>query len=53
MARSIQASIPRSRLLVIPGAMHCSVMESADAFNRALLEFSARRRQDETRHYPA
>jgi 3-oxoadipate enol-lactonase len=41
MARSIQASIPRSRLLVIPGAMHCSVMESADAFNRALLEFLA------------
>lgn len=41
MARVMHERIASSRLLVLPGAMHCSVMESADAFNRALLEFLA------------
>ena len=41
MARGIHESIAGSRLLVIPGAMHCSVVEAADVFNRALLEFLA------------
>jgi len=39
VARFNHDRTPRFDLLVIPGAMHCSVMESADEFNRALLEF--------------
>jgi len=42
MARGIQESIAGSRLLVIPGAMHCSVMEAAAVFNRELLGFLSR-----------
>ena len=41
MARIIHERIAGSKLLVIPGAMHCSVMESAAEFNRALLAFLA------------
>jgi 3-oxoadipate enol-lactonase len=39
MARVMHERVAGSKLLVIPGAMHCSVMESAETFNRALLEF--------------
>jgi 3-oxoadipate enol-lactonase len=39
MARVMHERVAGSQLLVIPGAMHCSVMESAETFNRALLEF--------------
>jgi pimeloyl-ACP methyl ester carboxylesterase len=42
MARGIHGSIAGSRLLVIPGAMHCSVVEAADVFNRALLDHLTR-----------
>lgn len=42
MARGIHESIAGSRLLVIPGAMHCSVMEAAAVFNRELLGFLSR-----------
>jgi 3-oxoadipate enol-lactonase len=39
MARVLHDGIPGSKLCVIPGAMHCSVVESAEQFNRALLDF--------------
>jgi len=39
MAQIIHERVAAAPLLFIPGAMHCSVMESADEFNRALLEF--------------
>jgi 3-oxoadipate enol-lactonase len=39
MAQVLQERIPGARLLILPGAMHCSAMESADEFNRALLDF--------------
>jgi 3-oxoadipate enol-lactonase len=39
MARVMHERIAGSKLLVIPGAMHCSVVESAETFNRALLPF--------------
>ena len=42
MAREIHELIGGSRLLVLPGAMHASPVESADAFHRALLEFLPR-----------
>lgn len=41
MARVMHERIAGSKLLIVPGAMHCSVMESADVFNRALLGFLA------------
>jgi 3-oxoadipate enol-lactonase len=42
MARVMHERIAGSRLLEIPGAMHCSVVESAAEFNGALLEFLLR-----------
>jgi 3-oxoadipate enol-lactonase len=39
MAQVLAARIPGARLHVLPGAMHCSAVESADAFNAALLDF--------------
>jgi 3-oxoadipate enol-lactonase len=39
MARVLHERIAGSRLLVLPGAMHCSALESAEEFNRALVEF--------------
>ena len=39
MARMIHERIPGSGLLVIPGAMHCAVVEYADRFLPALLGF--------------
>ena len=39
MARVLHERIPGARLLVLPGAMHCSAVESAAEFNRALVEF--------------
>lgn len=39
MARVIHGSIVGSELLVIPGAMHCAVVEDARRFLPALLEF--------------
>lgn len=41
MARAIHERIAGSRLLVLPDAMHCSPLEQADAFDRALQEFLA------------
>lgn len=41
MARVIQDRIPGARLVVLPGAAHCSAVEAAGDFNRALLEFLA------------
>lgn len=41
MARAIHERVAGSRLLVLPGAMHCSPVEQADAFDRALQEFLA------------
>jgi 3-oxoadipate enol-lactonase len=39
MARDIQARIAGARLVVLPGAMHCSPVETADEFNRLLAGF--------------
>ena len=39
MARVLHERIPGAELLVLPGAMHCSAVESAAEFNRALVEF--------------
>jgi 3-oxoadipate enol-lactonase len=39
MAREIHERIAGSRLLVLPGAMHCSPVEAAAAFHEALLAF--------------
>ena len=39
MARVLHERIAGSCLLVLPGAMHCSAVESAEEFNRALAEF--------------
>jgi 3-oxoadipate enol-lactonase len=39
MAEVIRDRIPGARLHVLPGAMHCSAVESADEFNEALLDF--------------
>jgi pimeloyl-ACP methyl ester carboxylesterase len=33
--------IPRSRLLIVPGAGHMTPLETPDVFNSALLEFLA------------
>ena len=41
MARAIHERIQGSRLLVLPDAAHCSVVERAQEFNRALLTFLA------------
>jgi 3-oxoadipate enol-lactonase len=45
MARAIHTRIPDAHLLVLPGARHCSVVESADRFNAALAEFLHRVRR--------
>jgi len=42
MARILHESIPGSRLVMLPGAMHCSPVESADDFTGTLTEFLAR-----------
>lgn len=39
MAREIADRIPGARLLVLPGAMHCSPVEAAPAFHRGLRDF--------------
>jgi 3-oxoadipate enol-lactonase len=39
MAEGLHASIPGSRLVVIPGAAHLSMVERPDVFNAHLLEF--------------
>ena len=39
MARAIHERIAGSELLVIPGAMHCAVIEDADSFLPALVNF--------------
>jgi 3-oxoadipate enol-lactonase len=39
MAREIADRIAGARLLVLPGAMHCSPVEAAPAFHRALRDF--------------
>jgi 3-oxoadipate enol-lactonase len=41
MARVLQGGIPGARLLVLPGARHCSVVEAADRFDTALRAFLA------------
>jgi 3-oxoadipate enol-lactonase len=41
MAEVLHAKIPGARLAILPGAMHCSAVEVADAFNRAVGEFLA------------
>jgi 3-oxoadipate enol-lactonase len=43
MARVIHERIAGSELVVIPGAMHCAVVEDADRFLPSLLEFLAAR----------
>jgi 3-oxoadipate enol-lactonase len=42
MARAIHERIAASELLVLPGSMHCAVVEDADAFLGALLDFLSR-----------
>lgn len=39
MARIIHERIAGSKLLILPGAMHCAVVEDADRFLTALLDF--------------
>jgi 3-oxoadipate enol-lactonase len=39
MARVLHERIAGARLAVLPGAMHCSPVEAADAFTRTLTEF--------------
>jgi 3-oxoadipate enol-lactonase len=41
MAEVLHAKIPGARLVILPVAMHCSAVEAADAFNRAVGEFLA------------
>jgi 3-oxoadipate enol-lactonase len=41
MARVIHERIAGSELLILPGAMHCAVVEDADRFQAALLAFLA------------
>jgi len=41
MAEVLHAKIPGARLVILPGAMHCSAVEEADAFNREVAEFLA------------
>jgi 3-oxoadipate enol-lactonase len=41
MARVLHERIPGARLVVLPGAMHCSSLEAAAAFNAAVLAFLA------------
>jgi 3-oxoadipate enol-lactonase len=41
MAEVLHAKIPGARLAILPGAMHCSAVEEAEAFNRAVGEFLA------------
>jgi 3-oxoadipate enol-lactonase len=41
MSEEIHAGIAGSRLHVLPGAMHCSPVEAADAFNRLVAGFLA------------
>ena len=41
MARTIHERIAGSRLVILPDAMHCSPVEQAEAFDRALQEFLA------------
>lgn len=41
MAREIHERIPGSRLLILPGAAHCAVVEAADRFTPALVAFLA------------
>ncbi|HZN23818.1 MAG TPA: 3-oxoadipate enol-lactonase [Burkholderiales bacterium] len=38
-AKSIQANLPGSELVIIPSAAHLSNVEQADAFNKALVSF--------------
>lgn len=42
MALAIHKRIAASELLVRPGSMHCAVVEDADAFLVALLDFLSR-----------
>jgi 3-oxoadipate enol-lactonase len=42
MARVIHERIAGSELLVLPGSMHCAVVEDSDAFFGALLDFLSR-----------
>ncbi len=42
MARVIHERIAGSELLVLPGSMHCAVVEDSDAFLGALLDFLSR-----------
>lgn len=42
MARIIHERIPGSKLVVLPNAAHCSCVEAAEEFNKALIEFLAR-----------
>ena len=42
MARAIHKRIAASELLVLPGSMHCAVVEDADTFLGALLDFLSR-----------
>jgi len=42
MARVIHDRMAGSELLVLPGAMHCAVVEDSDAFLGALLDFLSR-----------
>ena len=42
MARAIHKRIAASELLALPGSMHCAVVEDADAFLGALLDFLSR-----------
>ena len=41
MAEVLHEKIPGARLVILPGAMHCSAVEEAAAFNRAVEEFLA------------
>ena len=41
MAEVLHGKIPGARLAILPGAMHCSAVEEAEAFNRAVGEFLA------------
>jgi len=41
MAEVLHGKIPGARLVILPSAMHCSAVEAADAFNRAVGEFLA------------
>ena len=42
MARVIHERIAGSELLVLPGAMHCAVVEDSERFLASLLSFSER-----------